>query len=390
MSKYIPVELLRKFLSGNCTPEETVALTDWFNSFDRIPEEMAGLSEEEKKIIEERLFDNVLAGIAQAEQPAPAEIAVKRIGGYRWAAVAASLLLTAITATYFLKRQPQPLQAVKTGIHQTQFKNDVLPGSNRAQLTLGNGSVIDLNNSKNGLLSREGETLVKKTTEGQVTYHAAGQQAAVQYNMIHTPRGGQYSVVLADGTKVWLNAASSLRFPTAFTGKQREVELSGEAYFEVAKNPAMPFVLKVNGVKVEVLGTHFNIKAYEDDGNVKATLLEGSVKVRNDLGEKLITPGQQAVLNGSTKNISVHSVNTDDVIAWQKGYYVFKHESIKSIMRDLSRWYDVDVSYSPGLADKSMTGKISRYKNLSELLDFLELTDEVHFKMEGKGVQVMP
>ena len=200
------------------------------------------------------------------------------------------------------------------------------------------------------------------------------------------PPGQQYEVVLPDGTHVWLNAASSIKFPTAFTGAVRKVELMGESYFEVAKNRVMPFIVSVNQTEIEVLGTHFNVMGYAEEGSTNTTLLEGSVKIRKGGSSKTIIPGQQARV---TNNIQVAEVNTDEVIAWKNGKFSFNDEDIHSIMNQIVRWYDLEVVYMPGVTNQKFGGEISRYKNVNEILKKLELTQTIHFKQEGRRIIVM-
>ncbi|HWW40381.1 FecR family protein, partial [Pedobacter sp.] len=200
----------------------------------------------------------------------------------------------------------------------------------------------------------------------------------------------QYQLKLPDGTLVWLNSASSLRFPTQFAGKERSVELDGEAYFEVAKNKEMPFKVHVRAMEVRVLGTHFNVMAYDDEESISTTLLEGSVKVSNALQTAVIRPGQQASLKKSSGILGVEEVNTVEAIAWKNGKFLFADEDIETIMRRISRWYNVEVEYRGNLSDKNFAGSISRYENVSEVLKMLELTGTIHFKVEGRRIIVMP
>jgi transmembrane sensor len=211
----------------------------------------------------------------------------------------------------------------------------------------------------------------------------------VVYNTISTPRGGQYQLMLADGSKVWLNAASSLRFPASFVGKERKVELLGEAYFEVAKNAKMPFKVKVNGMEVEVLGTHFNINSYENESTIRTTLLEGSVKINKNNSSSLLKPGQQAQMNKAGEIKIINDADVEEAIAWKEGKFQFDRADIHDIMRQLTRWYDVDVEYK-GTVSSHFGGTISRDVNLSQVLNMLHLTGEVKFQVEDRKVVVMP
>jgi ferric-dicitrate binding protein FerR (iron transport regulator) len=211
----------------------------------------------------------------------------------------------------------------------------------------------------------------------------------VLYNTISTPRGGQYELMLSDGSKVWLNAASSLRFSASFVGKERKVELLGEAYFEVAKNAAMPFKVKVHGMEVEVLGTHFNINSYDNESMIRTTLLEGSVKINKNNSSSLLKPGQQAQMNKAGEIKIINNVDVEEAIAWKEGKFQFDKADIHDIMRQLARWYDVDVEYK-GTVSSHFGGTISRDVNLSQVLNMLHLTGEVNFQIQDKKVLVMP
>jgi ferric-dicitrate binding protein FerR (iron transport regulator) len=332
-----------------------------------------------------RAFDRVIA-VAPARSSG-------RISPRLVVAAAAILILALGTSVYFLPLRKPTKEIVQTASVQT-FKNNVAPGGNKAILTLSDGSQIVLDSATNGLLSNQGNSKILKLNSGQLAYEAASsfkRQASGEatYNSITTPRGGQYQLVLADGTKVWLNASSSLRYPVAFTGKERSVELTGEGYFEVKQNEAMPFKVKVNTMEVDVLGTHFNVNAYADESMVKTTLLEGAVKIKNSHSANILSPGQQAQLSkdGSLKIVS--QVDMDEVIAWKDGYFQFNQSDLKSIMRQISRWYDVDIRYEGEIPERKFGGDIARTANISEVLNILKLS-QVHFRIEGKTLVLMP
>lgn len=281
----------------------------------------------------------------------------------------------------------------KKQIAENQVRSDkISPGGNRATLTLANGSEIILETAKKGILVNRPNITVDKTADGQLVYDASGKQGGVanggqpEYNTISTPKGGQYQVVLPDGSRVWLNSASSLRFPLAFTGKERAVMLSGEAYFEVAKNKAQPFRVSVNHSTVEVLGTHFDIMGYKDEESTNTTLLEGAVKIISGNQQKLIVPGEQARVN---EGIRVAKVNAAQVIEWKNGNFSFAHENIGSIMRKVARWYNVDVEYQGTITQEGFVGTVPRSGNITDVLNTLELTGLVHFKIVERRVIVM-
>jgi ferric-dicitrate binding protein FerR (iron transport regulator) len=265
----------------------------------------------------------------------------------------------------------------------------VLPGGNRALLTLANGSSIVLDSAADGILAQQGNTRIKKLNGGQIVYSVPGMKPeAVFYNVLTTPRGGQYRLALPDGSQVWLNAASSIRYPTAFTGRERRVEITGEAYFEIAKNPQMPFYVKVNDMQVEVLGTHFNVMAYANEDAVRTTLLEGSVKVNRGSSTVFLKPGQQSALGEKGAVSVIDGADTEEAVAWKNGLFEFDNVSIETVLRQISRWYDVDVQYEGNTMPSHFGGQISRYSNLSQVLKILELSG-IHFRIEGKRLIVL-
>jgi ferric-dicitrate binding protein FerR (iron transport regulator) len=280
----------------------------------------------------------------------------------------------------------------------TNLKEDITPGGNKAVLTLVDGSTIILDSASNGILSQQGNVKVQKLESGLLAYTINGSPVTENeeafFNTISTPRGGQYQVTLADGTKVWLNAASSIRFPVVFTGAERKVEITGEAYFEVAKNAAMPFKVKAAGSEVEVLGTHFNVNAYYDEAAVKTTLLEGLVKVSGPASTagqspRFLQPGQQSAVNREGKISILNNADTEEAVAWKDGRFQFKSADLKSILRQIARWYDVEVEYK-GNANLHFTGQLTRNDNVSKVFEKLALTGEVHFRIEGKKIIVSP
>ena len=265
------------------------------------------------------------------------------------------------------------------------------PGRSQALLTLADGRTVLLDQVSQGLLARQGASQVQKTADGQLRY-AAGALAAGQpllYNTVATPRGGQYQLTLPDGSQVWLNAASSLHFPVAFAGAERRVELTGEAYFEVAKDAKHPFKVAARGAEITVLGTHFDVQAYSDEPALATTLLEGAVRLGQGTQQALLRPGQQARC-WATGTIQVREVDVQHAVAWKNGYFVFNDEPIEAIMRQVARWYDVDVQYQGTLTNKDFNGKISRYKDAADVLRVLELTGAVHFTTEGRRITVQP
>ncbi|MEO8821966.1 MAG: FecR family protein [Ginsengibacter sp.] len=301
------------------------------------------------------------------------------------AAAAVILFISGISYWIFTKENKEQISA---SVSFSKKGGPVLPGGNHAILTMADGSTILLDSLQNGNL-QHGNANIKKQN-GLLVYEASTPSkasGAITYNTLTTPRGGQYQVVLPDGSKVWLNASSSLRFPTAFVGKERNVELTGEAYFEVAKNKEKPFHVNVKGMQVEVLGTHFNVNAYSDEDDIKTSLLEGSVKIKRGSISGLLKPGQQAILENNKNDLKIKKVNMDEVIAWKKGLFQFDGAGIKTIMLELSRWYNVEIVYSGKVPVRSFVGKINRDAQLSDVLKILELSN-VKFNVEGRKIIV--
>lgn len=355
-----------------------VALQDLYQ-FD----EKAAFEDLQKKIH----LENVLA-ISTSIESTPIER--KK---YRFLAAAAVLILLIGTAVVFTMTKGKPDNSPLPVAQR--YKNDVPPGGDRAMLTLADGSQIVLDSVGKGELARQGTTRVIKLDNGQLAYHVPSSSSApsVSYNTISTPRGGQYQVLLPDGSKVWLNAASSLRFPTSFTGKERRVELSGEAYFQVTKNSVAPFkvvVVSPKPMQIEVLGTEFDVEAYSDEDGRKATLIDGAVRVSAGEQETILKPGQQAKVMNSTSSLNViPDANTEEAVAWKNGLFQFQDASIQSIMRQVGRWYDVDIVYK-GKVEQQFIGKIPRQAQVSTVLKILESTGWVHFMIDGKTITVAP
>jgi transmembrane sensor len=377
--------LYEKNLSGECTPEEKQLLESYQDDL-VMPDDRWETRLGEKKRLHHTLRTNLNNSIPDKDSLRPSF-------SYLWLKIAAGILVVLSIGILVRKTRQQPQEqtyAVKI------VPKKILPGGNKAYLTMANGSVITLNGLKNGKLATQTGVQINKVKDGVLEYNnqsAAGQHSGSErlaFNMINTPRGGQYQLVLADGTKVWLNSASSLKYPTAFYGKERKVELSGEAYFEVAKNPSRPFTVSVNGMSVQVLGTHFNVMAYSDEKDVKTTLLEGSVKLTNHGHQALLKPGQQGVLNEQQTVFSIKDVDVEDAVAWKNGFFAFNKEDIQTIMKRISRWYDVDVVFPEKFKRKNFGGTVSRFNDVSQVLNSLELTGSVHFKTEGRRITVMP
>jgi len=380
------IKLYEKFLSGKCTPEEKRLLDDYFDEFDLLDipwnKEIGDQQE-----VEDKIFNNI-------RQKVDSPYVLRRLK-LKWIAVAASVLLFTFAGLYFLNHRDKKLTVATN--KPLSLKNDILPGGNKAILTLANGKQIVLTDARNGTLAIQHNTEIKKTADGKIVYAinnpgtSANQNSGVQYNTITTPHGGQYTVILPDGSKVSLNAASSLTYPTAFSSDERKVELTGEAYFEVVHNPAKPFKVNSNGQTVEVLGTHFNINAYNDERAIKTTLLEGAVKISKGSRAAVLKPGQQAQINNNDMNAEINinsNADIEEAVAWKNGLFMFDGDNIQHIMRMVSRWYDVEVEYKGAVQDDVFGGSVSRFENVSEVLKILQLTGKVHFKIEGRKIIV--
>jgi ferric-dicitrate binding protein FerR (iron transport regulator) len=301
--------------------------------------------------------------------------------------VAAAVLLLAVTGVWFFLVRQNRTSTVPS--HVEIVKKDIAPGGNKAVLILADGTQVRLDSATNGQLARQGQANIVKQDNGLVTYDLSGGNSSgeVYWNTIVVPRGGQYRLILSDGSKVWLNAASSLRYPSAFTGKERSVEITGEAYFEVEKNTAMPFTVKVNDIRIEVLGTGFDIMAYNDEAAVRTTLLQGAVRVRKGDAAVLLRPGQQAGIQEGKDIKVINDVDADEVLAWKNNLFSFNDDDIATVMRQVARWYDVDIKYE-GKVTQYFNGNISRKVNVSQLFKMLELTGTVHFRIEGNYILV--
>jgi transmembrane sensor len=355
-------ELFDKHRADALSPEEKALLDSWYNelSANQPPAELpANLVNKQKQD-----FRHIERAInRQVVQLWP------RIG------IAAAMLIAVIGGSYFLLHKP----VTRASVGQAALVNDIAPGRNRATLTLANGQKIILSRKMRGQIATQGHTSIT-VNNGQLVYSPRAGEQQISYNTISTARGEQspFPVVLADGTKVWLNAESDITFPTAFNAKDRIVKLTGEAYFEVRHNASQPFKVEAGGQIIEDIGTDFNIAAYPDEHSTTTTLIKGSVKV----GGLTLRPGQQ------TDGRAVSSVNTMRFTAWKDGDFYFDNEPITKVMRELSRWYDIDVIYEGPVSQDTFNAVLSRQKNISAILRGLEKTKGVHFKIEGRRIIV--
>jgi transmembrane sensor len=312
---------------------------------------------------------------------------------WRFVAAASVIVLAAAGAFRALHNKTAPAVIATTSAHATEIQ----PGGDKATLTLADGKIISLDSSADGVLTSQGNTLVAKLN-GHLAYNKAASEKplAPTYNVLTTPRAGQFTLSLPDGTNVWLNNASSLRYPVWFTGAAREVELDGEAYFEVAKDAAHPFrvhikdgVAGADGATVDVLGTSFNIMAYNDENSERATLVDGSIRFTHGNNSAVLKPAEQSILTAHGDLKTLRNVDVDEITAWKNGYFHFAHTNLQSTMRQLARWYDVTVVYEGDIAPQEFEGKIERTMTLNKVLKGME-GEHLHFKLEGNKVTVTP
>lgn len=326
-------------------------------------------------------WQQLVTGILAADKPRqPSRI---RHIHWKWAAAASILLLTGIAWWW---TQPAKTRAP---VH-TQAAPDVAPGGNKAILTLSDGSQITLDSAGNGLLAQQGGSKITKMANGQLVYDNAGTDAGkILYNTMSTPLGGQYSLILPDGSKVWLNAGSSITYPTAFTGSERKVTVTGEAFFDVAKNARMPFRVTANNTTVDVLGTHFNINAYTDEAAIKTTLVEGAIRVSAHNRQMVLKPGQQARVSHNDVQVA-DQVDLSAITAWKEGYFSFTNADLPTVMRELARWYNLEVSYEGKIPDRVFNGEIGRSLTLSQVLKGLSKT-RIKYRIEdGHRIVIQP
>ena len=360
-------DVIRRYYDGQATEEECIIVERWFHELNQ--EKISALSEDELFGMSDQIWDQLKPGN---------EVRVRRL----WPQLAAAcLLLFALSfGAYFLVSD-------KSGNKQNLHASLIHPGSNKAFLTLQDGRKVSLNDSKLGTVVKGADMLVTQSERGKLSYEVKDNKAnAGEFNTLNTPKGGQYAVTLSDGTKVYLNAASSVRFPVTFHGKYRQVELTGEAYFEVKHDAARPFRVVSGNQVVEVLGTHFDVKSYQDEQSINTSLIEGSVRVRLGDASILLKPGQQAANIGG--ELTLTKVPAQNAIAWKDGFFRFKNDRIADIMKTLARWYDIDVDFHDRIGEERFSGQISRNKNIGDVLDVLEQTQLIHFEISGRRVIV--
>ena len=422
--------LIERLIKGTITRDEKELLADWiqrsgntedlasmlgqywkdFEPGQSIPADKAGqllqsilrkAKGEEEKQLEltgedaaqwERIGEEATQLERLAEQTAQLEIPDRQrvipIRSYQWfrlvAAVMTALILLGTGVVYFITKHqadPKPLTVVKADV--------AAPSVSNAVLTLANGKMIDLDSVDNGSLCMQGKTAVVKLGDGDIAYRAKDAGESMEYNTLTVPRGSRIAhIALSDGTKVWLNAGSSLKYPVAFAGRERVVSVTGETYFEVAHAANTPFMVRKGSVTISVLGTHFNVNAYEDEADMKVTLLEGAVVVASSSGKISLQPGQMASINHDQQIGLTEHANVEETIAWKNGVFQFASADIRTVMRELSRWYGLELDFKDEIREKFHV-EMNRNTNISDVFKILETTGAVHFRVEGNKVTIM-
>jgi len=386
------IDLLKKRLEGTISEEEVTELMAWG---DENPKLFHELGDRQALFAEAIRFSKTKKEVfiklrAQIPELNEEKTSTARIVYWRKYAAAGILVMGGLIA-YLLTHSPISKESKKSSNPSTEIAMDIpAPAGHKTVLKLSGGSLIDLDSAANGALGRQGNSDVTKFASGELNYKALHEKPTeTVFNTVFVKRGGEYQVVLADGSKVWLNSESSLIFPTVFTSKERVVELTGEGYFEIAKNSAMPFRVKIpDGSTVEVLGTHFNIKAYSNEPRAITTLLEGSVKLSSGGNSKLLRPGQQGyILNAG--NIEIKEGDVQTATAWRDGLFLFKSTDIGTVMRSLARWYDVDVKFEGQPSGNLLTAQVKKSHSASDVLKVLEISG-YHFRIGDRKIIVMP
>ncbi len=395
--------LFQQYLSNNITDSELEELFEYVKQVRTdetlkayitsvYQETRAETDEEGRQIDWDTMFDSIVHESLKAEAGTEETTGTygKRFPLWRSIAAAVVLLIIGVGVYFYRHKAELPQEIVR---HEEKKKRDIMPGGNKATLTLANGMQLVLDSTQKGTLAGQGNMKVLKLGSGRLAYQSGAlkkgneklsDRGAIAYNTLTTPRGGQYQLTLSDGTKVWLNSGSSIRYPVAFKGKKRKVEMTGEVYFEVKHDEDKPFKVWVNGEVIEDIGTHFNVNAYADEPAMRTTLLEGAVKVR----KRILKPGEQAVLeNGKMKVLE--NINTDNIVAWKNGYFAFNDATLAMVMRKLARWYDIEVVYREGVdSEQRFSGRIGRDLTLSQVLNGLRQTS-AHFKIEADRRRVI-
>ncbi|PWJ58640.1 FecR protein [Dyadobacter jejuensis] len=381
--------LFQKYYGGTATIEETNELMELINT-SQYDSEMYQLLEEAWRKTEldadvfsselsQNMLDHILDTQLAYKEP------TRTLPIYKWMKYAATVLIIlgiGLGISYWQRNQ----KPVKLSDHST---HEILPGGHKAALTLADGTIIPLDSLSNGKLAEQGGVVITKTENGKLVYKVVGPtegRIKGHLNSISTPRGGQYEIELPDGSIAWLNASSTMRFPTEFAKDERKVEIEGEVYFEIKKDIHRPFKVRFGPNEIDVLGTHFNVMYYSDEDLTAATLIEGSVLLNTSTARNQLKPGQQALVKNTGQTI-VKTVDTDKILAWKNGFFHFEDDGIQSVMRQVSRWYDIEVVYEGTPTSRQLTGKVSREVGISELMEMLQYAG-IKYRIEGKRIIV--
>lgn len=377
MNKQI-IEILTKYQNATCSDEELKLLDEWYDQLKISNQTISNQTINENDVV---IFtDSMLKEFREKVGQGVKVIPFYRQPIFRMVA-AASVLFVIFFGTYFYVTQPSS----KTLVNQSIVKKDVIaPSSSKATITLANGQIVELDAIGSGtLVASQGAVNVMKTEDGQIVYRGTSKEIA--YNTLYNPRGSKViSLRLNDGTIVWLNSQSSIRYPVAFVGEDRQVEITGEAYFEVAKNLSKKFIVASNGLNIEVLGTHFNVNSYNDNKNIKVTLLEGSVKIIKGGGTYILKPGQQAQVANEIQVFN--GANIESVMAWKNGFFSFSGTSVEELMNILGRWYNVEIVFNKSIPNRQFGGQIATSANLSQVVKVLNESELKCALIDGKLV----
>ncbi len=375
--------LAAKVLQGTATPEERAFLEKYEAFLDRGESAVERMPDEARQELEKVILERIVEDIHNPAAGSP-------LTRTRWLPAAAAAILILFGVWWVLARSGSTTGADT----REELTQDIRPGGNKAVLTLGNGQRVELDNLAEGGVAREGAVEVQKQADGLIAYQPLHAESVVEpvFHELSTPRGGVFRMELPDGTQVWLNSETRIRYSVGYVEGKRLVELSGEAYFDVKKDTRHPFLVRVGErMQVEVTGTQFNVNAYPDETRLETSLVEGSVRVRSSGTGKdavSLSPGQQAALERGNEKLTVQRVDVAEVTAWQKGLFLFRSADAAMVLRQISRWYDVEVVYRNGIPEGHITGKIPRYKNASEVLEILKLSG-INVKIEGGKLIVM-
>lgn len=374
-------ELFKKYVDKTITEEEYAELFVYIRNPETKEQVLAFMDEHNKKVQSDALvhevdWDGMYANITNPKK----SDGRKRMPIWKYAAAAAILLVAGFTLYYTVQKSAE--------VKPLAYYNDIKPGGDKATLTLADGSQIVLDNKNTGQVATEGAISIETDAKGQIVYLVKGnsETESQKINTLSTPAGGKFSVVLSDGSKVWLNATSSIKFPAAFAKDERRVEVKGEAYFEIEKDSSRPFYVKNGSSEIKVLGTHFNVMAYPDEYRSELTLLEGAVQFTKSGNSELLKPGKQILYTESSTETKQRDANIEEVMAWKNDLFVFNNTNIDEIMKELMRWYDVKIKYEGEKPDISFTGVIPRNANVSKVLKALELTGDVVFGIENNVI----